>query len=456
MGISTRRSAVGYREIPILGFLAAPAPVIADNQLAWEDSGTTLPTGAKAAVWTAATGHCIGDVITDPYNGHYYTAVVGGVLPTPPPNPPVCTTLSGAQPADPFPAAPPAIPPNVAFTVNDGLLLWQLDTAPPGTRRPSFTYQAGYIVKDAASNHFYVATGIQPGGAKASNSPANPFPPLPAAGFSIGDGGVTWQLVEPWQPSHPYPAGSAVLDISGLKLYQTQVDGTSGPKPSQPFFPITQGDISADNLSANLKVPSLRIKQWQDSGTTAPASVASGQPADQTVSLLNLTLSQVHSLYYYNLAAGVVVSTIRVPNNVAIETTPATSPATYTYLKQGSNLLIDPVLLFTVYARPVDAESPFRAREIVHIPGISFGLSLASPTNDFYVGGSTEVLRNLQCVYGFNVAGTIKLAVSSGTVGAASSPPTITSLSRGGFFGFTFNISGFVSGLFSGGSKSPL
>jgi hypothetical protein len=217
-------------------------------------------------------------------------------------------------------------------------------------------------------------------------------------------------------------------------------DGHSGP--TLPNFVLTPA-------------PHLQI-QWQDSGTTPPASVASGQPADQTVSLLNLTLPQVHSLYYYNVAAGVIVSSIRIPNNVAIEVPPATSPATYTYKQQGSNLLIDPVLLFTAYIRPMDAERPFRVKEIFKIPGITFGLSLASPTTNFYFGGSTEVLRNIQCVYGFNVSNISKLAVPSGTVGVGSTAPTVQSFSKGGFIGFTFNISGFIQGLFGAGSKSPI
>jgi hypothetical protein len=440
------------------GFLAAPAPAITDNQLTWEDSGTTLPTGAKATLWLPRTPHCLGDVITDPYNGHFYTAVKGDPPPAPPTNTP-CATSSGSMPADLFPSALPAMPPNVTFTVNDGSLVWNLVTTAPGMRKPEFPYSSGYIVKDVPSNRLYVATGILVGDvAKTSSDRNDPFPAAPPPHISITDGAVTWQLVESWQANQKYAANSAVLDAAGSNLYQTSVTGTATGIPSQPFFPITQGDIFAEQDSPLIAaVPHLKIEQWQDSGTTSPASVASGQPADQAVSLLNLTLPQVHSLYYYNVAAGVVVSTVRIPNNVAVEVTPATNPATYTYLKKGSNLLIDPVLLFTAYIRPMDAERPFRPKEIWNIPGISFGMSLASPTNDFYVGGSTEVLRNFQCVYGFNVAGTAKLAVASGTVGAASSPPTVTNFSKGGFIGFTFNISGFVQGLFSGGgSKSPL
>lgn len=556
------------------GFLAAAVPAITDGQLTWEDSGTTLPTGAKATMWLPATPHCLGDVIADPYNGHFYTVAVGGVPPSPPAVP-TCATTSGPPPTDPFPSSPPPSPTGIQFSVSDGSVLWKL-VVPPGTRRASAYYSVGQIVKDLASNNFYVVVATLAPVARTSASATNPFPATPPARFRVNDGDVTWELVGRWESNHPYANSSVVLDASGSHLYKSQANGTSGAIPSQPFFPIGQGGVFADRLTAvpvtesfirgvnwidmltsnpaiaawkpgteyhagqtvrdpngaeiyqalndgpsgsvfpepphkppmlwedtgqqgnglipewtkdtdyspntlvrdpvNKEVyramndghsgptlpnfvltpaPHLQI-QWQDSGTTPPASVASGQPADQTVSLLNLTLPQVHSLYYYNVAAEVIVSSIRIPNNVAIEVTPATSPATYTYKQQGSNLLIDPVLLFTAYIRPMDAERPFRVKEIFKIPGITFGLSLASPTTNFYFGGSTEVLRNIQCVYGFNVSNISKLAVPSGTVGVGSTAPTVQSFSKGGFIGFTFNISGFIQGLFGAGSKSPI
>jgi hypothetical protein len=117
-------------------------------------------------------------------------------------------------------------------------------------------------------------------------------------------------------------------------------------------------------------------------------------------------------------------------------------------------LTVDPVLFITWYPVPFDAERPFRPSDFLHV-GANFGLSLASPTNNFYVGGSTEIRRNVQLVFGFNVAKISRLAVSSGTTitvsGAPPSPPTTQHFAKGAFIGLTFNISGFVQGLFGGG-----
>jgi hypothetical protein len=86
---------------------------------------------------------------------------------------------------------------------------------------------------------------------------------------------------------------------------------------------------------------------------------------------------------------------------------------------------------------------------------VSFGLSLASPSSSFYVGGSFEVFRNIQLVGGYNWSKQAHLppsttsqpsqATSSGT------PLTIQKFSSAPFFGVTLNISGFIQGLFGGG-----
>ena len=175
--------------------------------------------------------------------------------------------------------------------------------------------------------------------------------------------------------------------------------------------------------------------------------------SDQTVSLLNYQLPQVHSLYYYNIAFGVVGSTIRAP-------TFGFSPAPkYTPVQVGSTPIIDPVILFTAYFRPIDAESPYRAKDL--IPGASFGLSLTSPSNNFYFGASSEIMRNVQATYGFTMARVPELPNSNvfnptGSSGAPSSatPVTTQHFEKGGFLGLTFNFSGFIQSLFSSGAKA--
>ena len=94
-----------------------------------------------------------------------------------------------------------------------------------------------------------------------------------------------------WQPNFPNTKSCFIIvrAVGNGRYYESLNTGRSGD--ASPFVNIT---------------PPFSIT-WEDSGTTAPASVASGQPADQTVSLMNLTLPQSHSLSHFNISAGVVV-----------------------------------------------------------------------------------------------------------------------------------------------------
>ena len=189
---------------------------------------------------------------------------------------------------------------------------------------------------------------------------------------------------------------------------------------------------------------------WQDSGTAPPASVSSAGPTDQVISLLNLPLPQVHSLYYFNLATGVAVSWVRNPSFVRVLQTPATStaPAQYATQKVSGNLTVEPILLFTTYLPkfPMDAESPWKPKNL--IPGFSFGFSLSNASNSFYFGGSSELWRHLQVAAGLNV-GKINQLAPTGSVDPTSStaPATVQRFAKAGFVGFTLNLD-FIPGLF--------
>jgi hypothetical protein len=95
---------------------------------------------------------------------------------------------------------------------------------------------------------------------------------------------------------------------------------------------------------------------------------------------------------------------------------------------------------------PMDAERDWRPRDLT--PGLSVGFSLTSPSSNFYFGGSSEFfLRNVQLVYGVSVAKVS--AAGSGSNG--TSPSTTQNFHSGWYTGLTFNVSGFIQGLFSGG-----
>ena len=64
--------------------------VTEQSSLSWVDSGTSLPAGIQAAKrWLPNSAYVAGDVISSPGNGHFYSALQGGV--------------SGGAPTHPFP-----------------------------------------------------------------------------------------------------------------------------------------------------------------------------------------------------------------------------------------------------------------------------------------------------------------------------------------------------------------
>jgi hypothetical protein len=231
-----------------------------------------------------------------------------------------------------------------------------------------------------------------------------------------------------WKPNTAYWQTAIVYSINKAQFYRAASTGRqlSADVSEEPNFP------ESDTFP--------RIT-WQDSGTVSPSVVASGQPADQTLSLLNLTIPQTHSVAIYNLAFGVVYNSVK---------TPSFSVSNGSTVQTGTTPIVDPVVVFTAYVLhhwfPLDAESDWRPRDLV--PGLSFGLSLASPANNFYVGGSSEFfLRNVQVVYGLSIAKVPEAA--AGTNG--TNPSTSQHFKKGVFGGLTFNVSGFIQGLFGGG-----
>lgn len=403
--------------------------------LTWPNElpGDSIPTVSLSTIytptvpggqWQPITFYPAGSVITSSRNdGHFYTALTGGVSGSAEPN---------------LPVSPPAI-------VKDGtvVLSWRdSGTNPPGEIpqwKPNTSYSAGNLVTPIFKNkHYY--TAMTPGVSGIIE------PTFPVDGTTINDGApLEWAdsgsslpsgtTARRWLPTTPYLLGDVVAPGNG-HFYTAMQGGLSGP--TSPTFEITSMKTKADGTVL-----------WQDSGTSAPATVAPGQPADQIVSLLSLTLPQAHSLYYYNLSSGVVVGSVRNPSFVFRSSAPGST--TNVIQRIDGSLTIDPMLLFTFYLHPLDAESRWHKEDL--IPGISFGFSLASPGSIFYLGGSSEILRNVQLVYGFTAAKVAKLAPQPATPG--TSPATVQVFKKGTFIGVTYNISGFIQSLLGGGKGSP-
>jgi len=241
-----------------------------------------------------------------------------------------------------------------------------------------------------------------------------------------------------WDGNTGYNINDCILDSQTTPhlhyqlLGVTRGNGPFTPYPERPFFP-----------PASLSSQALGPIEWQDVGTSPPALVTAGQSGDQTLAE-SYTLTQVHPKYYFNLSTGVVVSTIH-SRSFGWQTN---YPGSYTPIQTASNPIIDPVLFVTVYLKPMDAESPWSEKDL--FPAPTFGLSMSSPTTNFYLGFNSEVRRYIQIALGASVASPARLANISVSTSNASPPATAQKVTMGGFAGVSFNLSGFIQTLFGG------
>ena len=465
------------------GFPSGTA-TITDGSVHWLDSGVAIPGGAGGrpaptiSEWRAGEAHSVGDVVLDPDSGHFFSALLAGASGTNKPTwlnatpiterarvrtfsdsgviwqetaPAIGKGTATWSPHTPYSQgdvimnsdghlyrssrvgsglsadAPPTFP--IHGQVTDGTVIWE-DAGGSAPWTPNTPFSAEYVVTDPQNGgHFFMSL------AAGSSGPTRPE--FKTDRQQTQDGTVTWQDLGPgsWTAKTQYPMGYAIQDNgvggrggSGL-FYSARVPGSSGTVRPE-FSATSHGRIV-----------------WFDAGTAVPSSVSLGQSVDQVVSLLNVTLPQVHSLSYYNLATGLIVSTIR---GRTFGFTPAPS---FTPVQIGSSPIVDPVLLLTIYPYPMDFESRYHWTNL--IPGVSLGLSLSAPSSNYYLGGSSEIWRNLQLTYGISVAKVSKLPASSaynlmgqGGNPTTANPTTTVGIEKGAFMGVTFNISGFIQTLF--------
>jgi hypothetical protein len=304
-------------------------------------------------------------------------------------------------------------------------------TPQPGARWLADTfYPAGSVVSLAAPStrgHFFTAL--------TSGMSGNIEPPF--ASLDIPDGSLSWvdlgttapdskKTLPLWESDHDYKAGEVVESPWNAHFLMSNQKGRSGPHP--PIAAVAtqhDGDVI-----------------WQDAGI----NLSSSTPApDQVVTVVNQSLPHVHALSYYNLSAGVVYSTVR---NRTYGFDTSNNPT-----QTGTSPIIDPVLFFTYYPWPIDAERPFQRSDLR--PGLSLGISLSSPSANFYIGGMSEIQRNVQLVYGFTVAKVSHLAPANTfnptPSGSSTTPATVQKFDKGAYVGLSFNFAGFVSSLFNAG-----
>jgi hypothetical protein len=399
---------------------------------------------AQGERWSRQTYYPVGSVVTSSrMDGHFYTAVGAGVSGT-------------VEPV--FQIALPS-------AIIDGDIVWA-DAGPagaaasgkaPGVWLPTHAFNQGDAIVDPYNGHAYLSTSADK--SKTGAATSEPFSlPTPSAGTvqtaaaprEVSDGSIHWLAQPPsqvcnnkWLPNHAYSNGNTVGPYNGL-CYSADAAGISGAPPIQPYFPASGPATVRESLSASNKL------EWLDSGVIPPSTVASGQASDQVVNLLNLQLPQTHAKSYYNLAAGIVYSSVRTRTFGIPPGTTNTSGEVQT----SSNPTIDPVLLFTFYPWPSDTEShcSFATCFRQTAPGFNFGVSLTSPGSNYYGGVTIEVLRNVQFVAGGTWAKSAELPKQAINLPSnATAAITIQKFKLGAFAGLTFNISGFIQSLFSGG-----
>lgn len=218
------------------------------------------------------------------------------------------------------------------------------------------------------------------------------------------------------------------------------------------------------NTQTNANAAGQQTQSAAASSASVSAVFAPSAPVytEQTLTLLSTSYPQTHNPSYFNISSGIVFSTLRNPTWTRQETAPGltcptgapqpcvASPALYQTVQNPNGArTIDPVLFLVIYVKPFDGERKWRPSDL--IPAPSLGMSLTSPSTDFFFGVSSEVIRNVQIVAGRHIGKINELSptgVNDPTSGTA--PLTTQHFHPGWFVGATFNISNFIQTLFSG------
>jgi hypothetical protein len=182
--------------------------------------------------------------------------------------------------------------------------------------------------------------------------------------------------------------------------------------------------------------------------TTDGKAVSTKTVQQQDVTLLNeFVLPQVHPLYRFNMATGIVYGSLRDREFSKVQTQlddPATTTvneARYRIDSRRAGKEIRPVLGITWYWQPIDPLLPQSAADRwTPQPTLAFGST--SPTKNVYIGFTNEITRSVQIFWGYNRSTRTELQVRSDVDEDRQSalPPTRTRPTGGPFIGVTLNI----------------
>ena len=247
------------------------------------------------------------------------------------------------------------------------------------------------------------------------------------------------------------------IDVAPVRPTTTQSNAkkAAGEEPSEDYLLRFQKKFLGEQI-VDYDVSGYFPAQTEDKTTETTDAAGKKTSTTEVITeyaqhkIFSGELPQVHSLYYYNIATGVVASFLRDPTYARVLTQVKTDdahPALYKTEQQPGSDRAFPVLMFSAYLVPMDAQVPWRPKDLIPAPTVGF--SLSTPADDFFFGASMEVRRHVQLVTGYHL-GRIKVLPPTQGIDdpTSSAAPVTASHFRGNFFvGATFNID-FIKGLF--------
>jgi hypothetical protein len=266
--------------------------------------------------------------------------------------------------------------------------------------------------------------------------------------------GFSWQLTSDKAVTCRLPGAPApIQQHQAITLYHNGDPMCESPSTIYTAVISSKaGEFSGDQDPLRIEAEPL---SWYDVGPAPPSSVTGLLASEQTLSSLpSITLPQSHSRFSFNVASGLLVTTLRTKTFGYAPTATSNTANSGNVVQTGSTLLIDPVASLTKYFVAFDAEKKWSPKDLV--PGLTVSFSLSAPTNNFYVGGSTEFARYLQLEMGYVAARLPQPATGSYVSTSSTTPPTNMVFHSGAYIGISFDISGLISGMggSSGGGSS--
>jgi hypothetical protein len=331
-------------------------------------------------------------------------------------------------------------------------VLWVPSASPVGGTCSDFLWKAGTPYGNAGQPLYMC---IPPDRGQSAKGEPNRWYAVAASGTSgskfpsLNETALSWKMVNNSATGCKLPGvNDAIKTWQATFLYKNG-DPMCEPPSSIYTAVVSSKDGEYSGKDDPIKKYPVSIS-WYDAGPTPPPTVTGLLATDQTLgSLPTITLPQSHTRYSYNVASGVLVTTLRTKS---FGYAPGSSISTNsgTVIQTGSSLLIDPVISLTKYLVAFDSEKKWSPRDL--IPGLTLSFSLSSPTNNFYLGGSTEFVRYLQFECGYVAARLPQPATGVFVPSSSTTPPTTMSFHSGAYIGLSFDISGLISGMAGGGS----